>query len=367
MSRRARIIIIGFTTALLLPAFVFSQEIIIHPKEATHEGNYVRVGQSIEVDGIVTRDVVVMGRSIVINGAVAGDLIAIGETVIVNAPVSGNIRVVARQLTINSSVGKNASVVGESIILAQNARVGWDLWVAATTAQLNGTVDGSVEAWGDSIALSGTVSGALNARASQALTLTPSARVGTSFNYSAPKELEIPSGAEVATPQYHPLDEGSEKNERPSLFWPLVFLFGAWVVGGLWIALAPKVLQKLALTIKTELAATVGWGALAFLVTPILVALFAMTLIGVPLAIILGMKYVILLYMSKIVGGYTLGSVLFERMGWKVAPIATMMGGVFLYTVLALLPLVGVVVSLLGSLVTFGAVLKNVRSFVEAK
>jgi len=366
MSRPFRIIV-GIAAGLLLPAFVFSQEIIVHPKEAIHEGNYVRIGQSIEVDGAVTHDVVVMGRSIVVNGAVGGDLIAVGETVVVNAPVTGNIRVVARQLTINSSVGKNATVVGESVVLGQRARVAWDFWFAANTAQLNGTVDGSVEARADSITLGGTVGGAISVRAEKTLMITPSAHLGTSLRYSAPEELAIPSGATVPNPQYQPFDNKSESSGRPSPFWLLVSLFGAWVVGGLWIALAPKTLKQLSHTIETQLPATLGWGALALLVTPILVAVFAMTLIGIPLAIILGVKYLILLYVSKIIVGYTVGSVFVERVGWKVAPIVTMLGGVFLYSVLAAIPLVGVLVCVFGSFVTFGAVVKNMKAFVESK
>lgn len=353
--------------SLVIPALVFSQEILIHPKEATHEGNYVRIGQSIEVDGMVTRDVVVVGRSIVVNGAVGGDLIAVGDSVVINAPVSGNIRVVARQLTLNGSSGKNVSVVGESVILTEGARVGWDLWLAAKTAQLNGTVDGSVQAKAESITLGGTVGSTFAATAERTLTVTPSAHVGTSFQYRSPKEIVIPSGAAVPAAQYQPLNDKSESRERRSPFWPLVFLFGTWIVGGLWITLAPKVLQRLAHTIQTELPVTLGWGALVLIATPILVVLFAMTLIGIPLAIILGVKYVILLYMSKIIVGYTLGSILFERIGWKVAPIATMMGGTLLYTLLTALPLVGILVCVFGSFVTFGTVLKNARAFVEAK
>ncbi len=345
--------------SLFVPTFIFSQDVIIHPKDTIHEGNYIRVGQSIDVSGTVTKDVMVVGRAITVTGSVGGDVLAVGQTVTIKGHVAGNVRVVGAQVIIEGTVGKNVTLVAQSSTLTKGSRVGWDAFVRGSVAQFHGIVDGSVQVGAETITLAGTITGAFQGSANKQLLIAPTARIGKALTYQSPKPIDVPNGAQVPSPQYQPLQRNQEhKSRQGSLFWSLVSLFGAWIVGLVLLTLFPEWFKKCSTIVRDQPRQVMGWGVVGLLLTPALSIILAITLIGIPLAILLMILYSALLYSSKIIVGYLLGIAVARKIGWSEKPLGIMLGGVLLFVLLLHVRFVGAIVGLTGVVMTLGVVLK---------
>ncbi|GEM_PF-2228542 len=349
-------------TALAIPVVVFAQEqILIHPKDAVHEGNYIRAGRTIQVEGKVTHDVILIGRDIILSGPIEGDVIIAAQSVVINSTIGGSVRVAAEQVTLNAPVGKNVTIAASRVLLGPAMKAGWDAVIIAQTVSLAGTIEGSAWVRAQDVELAGAIAKGADIDAGGTLLVRPTAKVMGTLVYHAPQETSIPTGATVDKAEYQPVKKASE-NSSPkgsSVFWPLVFLFGAWVVGGVFVSLAEPWLNAAAMRVRTKPFASLGWGLVGLIVTPVLAVILTITLIGIPLSILTMVAYFSTIYLAKIIAGYIIAFIAKEQTDTKVSSMLVMIVGVAVYVALMHIPIVGVFIGLLGVLLTFGVITQS--------
>ncbi len=83
----------------------------------------VRKGEKVENNIILT------GDDIVLDGDVVGDVVAIGNNFTLNGNVDGSLVVLATESEINGTVGKNLLTAAISVVLGEDADIGWDLYL----------------------------------------------------------------------------------------------------------------------------------------------------------------------------------------------------------------------------------------------
>lgn len=344
-----------------IPIAVFAEDqLIIHPKDVVHEGNYIRAGRSVQVEGKVTHDVIVVGRDITLSGPIDGDVIVVGQSVVINSAIGGNLRVAAEEVTVNGSVGKNVTIAASRVVLGPGMKVGWDVSVVAQSASLAGAIDGGAWVRAQDVELAGAIVKGADIDASGTLVVRSNANVKGTLAYHAPQEASIPEGAVVDHKEYQPVKKSTQSSSRgSSVFWPLVFLFGAWVVGGVLLALAEPWLNASAARVRAQPFATLGWGIIGFIVTPILAVILAITLIGIPLSMVTMAAYVSIIYASKIIAGYMIAFIAKEQTATNVSNMVVMVVGVAIYVALINIPIVGMAIALLGTILTFGVVTQS--------
>ena len=361
--RRYILFLMLSTVLMTAPARIGARagsEMIIHPAGATHEGNYVHlVGGSIQINGTVTGDVVAIAEEVTIRGTIEGDAIIVAERVVVGGVVKGNVRAAADRLRIEGIVGRNVTVLARKLELAKTAEVGIDVWAAAQDAAIGGRVSRAADVRARTIALAGAIGGPAKMTADAAFTVAPGASVAGALIYSAPQP--IPSGNEKIAPEvtYRP---PQEQGRERSLFWPLVFLFGAWVVGAVGLTIAGPLFEKFAEAVQGKFWKVMGWGAVGMIVPLVAAVALAMTLIGIPLAVLLIVAYGVMMYASTIIAGYAVASVLARRFQWQFPNIIVMMVGVALFSIAGIVPYTALAAQLFGALVSFGVVINVIAS-----
>lgn len=366
MKRFLAVFVVGVFLALPLTAFAagYVQSSIILPAGSVIDDNFVRAGQTVEINGDVRGDLIIAGQTIIVNGAVGGDVLAAGETVEIHGPVSGNVRVAASTVTVDAVVGKNVTIFANTATITSKAAVGWSMQAFGASLDLSGVVTGNLNYYGSAATVRGNVNG--NAKFvlgdQGALRLTATSKLAKDLDYHSNREAAIDTGATVSgtvrmiRPAPHESPWRSYAGSLLSL-WRLVNLFGLLVVGLVILSLLPKSTARITKRMAEQAGRSIGWGVIVLVATPILVGLLFFTLIGFPLGLLLLALFVVVLYISQIFVGMWLGQWVLGRLApkRKFAPLWSLIVGVVLLTILRLIPFLGWLVGLIGILWTLGS------------
>ncbi|MFA6255443.1 MAG: hypothetical protein WC675_05490 [Patescibacteria group bacterium] len=372
--RKKVVIALAITFLVGLPIGVFAaanQSIYVGPQEII-EGNFIKAGNVIDIQGAVNGDVIVAGSSITIAGPVAGDVIAAGNTIRITGIVSGSVRVVGSSVEINSAVEKNVWAVGSTVNLGPESKVGWDVYAAGANVEIKGPVAGNVLASAASIVIDNEVGKDVKASVDKEgqIILYPKAKVGGNLTYKAAttEQLILKEGATVVGQTTKTeLPVPSEREFRGFLhgflgFMKVMSFFSLLVIGLVLVTLIPKVVFEIRDEMMKKPQADFGWGLVYLIIVPVLVFLLAITLIGLPLALIIMFLYVIALFIAKVMVGFTIGLIVLDRFNkekkYKGSLIWPLVIGLLIFVILTSLPLVGWLIKLILVIWALGAILQ---------
>ncbi len=361
-----------FLIALPVAAWAaVNQSIYVGPDEII-DGNFIKAGNVIDIQGAVNGDVIIAGSSITINGPVAGDVIAAGNTIRIKGAVSGSVRVVGSSVEINGEVAKNVWAAGSTVALGPEAKVGWDIYAAGANVEIKGPVAGNVLASAASIVIDSEVGKDVKVSVDRKgqIILYPKAKVGGNLNYKAAttEQLVLKEGAQVVGQTTKTeLAVPSEREFRGFLqgFWgflKVMSFFSLLVIGLVLVTLIPKVVFEIRDEMMKKPQLDFGWGLIYLIIVPVLVILLAITLIGIPLALIITFLYIISLYFAKVMVGFTVGLFVLDRLNkekkYKGSLIWPLVIGLLIFVVLTSLPLVGWLIKLILIIWALGAILQ---------
>jgi cytoskeletal protein CcmA (bactofilin family) len=317
-------------------------------------------GNTIDISAEIFGDVFVAGQTITISGTVHGDVIAAGQTITVNGPVDGDIRLAGQTINVGGDVSGNATVATQSFVLDSDASIARDLSIGATSVSLNGNVGRDVAAGSNSVNIDGEVGRNVEAHADN-VTLESGARVSGNVDVTSEKNVQRDSGAVVGgkvTRHDPPKQEEARRDAAGIGFgWFLYALF-AMLFTALAIALlAPRLLERV-----TNTAFPAPWipllvGFLAGIVMPALLFVIAITVIGIPLAIILGLAWLLILLFSGHFFAYYIGRLIFS--GQRNA-LLTMLVGAAILLVVYFIPVIGFLALLASIWIGSGMILLSI-------
>ncbi|MFA6908369.1 MAG: polymer-forming cytoskeletal protein [Patescibacteria group bacterium] len=369
-----KLLAIFLSIGLFLPGLAFAAETaqknVIITADDIVDHNYYNAANSIAIDGTVNGDVIVVAETIIVNGDVAGDVIAAGKTIKIAGTVAGNVRAAGSSIDITGAVGKNANLFASDITIDSDATIGWSLMTGAATTDIGGTVSGNIDAYGGDVTLSGTAKNDITVSLDDMsiLTVGADARVAGDLKYTGKTTATIHSDAVVVGATTHTLPSQTTTKAKDLLhtwwlYWQLISLLGLLFVGIIAISLFPALLHKLNRTIRERTAGVAVSGMLAFLLTPLAVIILFMTIIGIPLALILGTLYVLALYISKIVIGIYIGTFLVNKMRKTASPSLfwPLMLGTTIVFVLTSIPVVGWLLGIVAAVWGMGAIIDTMR------
>ena len=348
-----------------------NQSIYVGPEEII-EGNFIKAGNFIDINGAVNGDVIVVGNSITVAGPVAGDVIAAGNIVRITGSVSGSVRVVGGSVEISSEVERNVWAVGNSVALGQDSKVGWDIYSAGASVEVKGPVGGNIWAAGANVVIANEVGKDVNVSVDTEgqIILYPEAKVGGNLTYKAGSEeqLVLKDGAEVIGKISKKAIVVPSQAEWKKffggayLFFKVVSLFGLLVIGLVLVSLIPKIILEVKEVMVKKSWVSLGWGLVYLILTPVIVILLMITIIGLPLAFIIIPLYVIGLYLSKILVGFVIGLLIFDNLAkdkkYKGSLIWPLVLGLLVFVVVTSIPFVGWIIKLLLILWALGAAIQ---------
>lgn len=321
-----------FRAKTVMPMLLERDEII--------KGDYITVGDTIDLQGNVDGDVIVAASRVTIAGAVSGDVIAAASDIEISGAVEGDVRVAAVNVTIAGTVGKSLNVWARNITIAPTATVERNAYAVAESLTVGGNIGRNLATRAFRQRIGGAVAGdvRLELGADGSAEILPEAALSGTVTYAAANQNQLESklaATSTVALQYEavPLPSAAE-HFRWYLFRRIVSLFGLLVVGLVLVSLAPKYVLALAQQFFRQPAWSVWWGLMFAVVTPAAVVALAFTVIGLPLAFMLGALYFISLYLAQVVAGITLGIWLFQRFSngrYRGSLLLPMVAGIAVY------------------------------------
>jgi cytoskeletal protein CcmA (bactofilin family) len=306
-------------------------------------------GETIIIDGTINGDLIAAGRTIMINGTVNGSIFAAGGTININGEVTHAVRALGETLNISDSIGGDLLVAGSQFIMSSIAEIGGDLLLGVRSARIDGLIQGDIN---------GGV---------KYLTIAPSASIQGALTYFSENEANIQSGAQIRgmiTHEQFILKESRTAGIRFKLWWKIIGFLMALVLGIVIILLAPKRVKAVTESIRTRPWASLGWGALILVATPIAAGIVCITIIGLPLGLITLTLYVIAICLTQLFAGLLIGQLIigaFRGVETRAALVGSLALGLAILSLLRLIPYLDFFIGLATVLFGLGAIFVSER------
>ncbi len=295
---------------------------------------------TISIDTAVADDIIAAGNMISINAPVDSAIVA-GGTVNINAPVKGDVIAAGGQVYLNADVGGKVVAAGGSVNLGGNISTN----LVAVGSQVNilpgKTVQRDALIGGGQVVNAGRVNGTLTVSANQFN------NTGSAGNVKFYK-------AEDRSPKREDYDMGFN-------IFSLLALLGYLILGLILVKYLPGIFQAVDEEMSRSTLLKTFLGFVMIIASIIAVLLVAVTVVGLPIALISALLFFAALMLSGTFVSFSLGKWICERAKIKQGDLVYFVIGFVILNVLSLLPFVGGLVSLISMSLGFAALLYAAR------
>jgi len=335
--------------------------------ESPSPGNSYAAGFSVVVTAPIFGDFSAAGGSITTAAPVDGDVLLLAGSLSSRAPIDGDLRAAGGSISIEKSIGGDLVALGLSVYDSGRAR--GSVFIAALNTVLANGASGPVTIYGNNISLAGDFGGDVTIVAAGRLALAPNTKIHGTLSYEAPETAIIPAsasilgGVEYKNISYLPDAGTSRALAFMSVgFFLFVRILGALILAGLLAGLFPRLAEVITERIYTvrarSILLTTLLGFAVLVATPILLSLLVLTFVGIGVALLIFIAYALIVFLSLLYAGILIGSILARRymrrtiVLWHDGVI-----GMLIFSLIALVPFVGLVIMLLLTAFSAGALL----------
>jgi cytoskeletal protein CcmA (bactofilin family) len=319
------------------------------------DGDYFAFGQTVEISGTINGDLYASGGQVVIDGRVNGDVLVAGGRVRLSGTVSQDVRAAGGQITIAGNVGRNLTVAGGNVEIASSAVIRGGVVAAGGSVDLAAPVGGAAKIAAGTLIIANRMAGDVEA-AVGTLRITSRAEIDGNVSYWSRKEAVVSEGARIKGKIVRNVPP---QRPRFSFFFWIVFvsinLVCTLILGLLSARFLPRYHQAVITTLRENPWASLGIGFIAAVVLPVVCALLFATVLAIPLALIILVAFFILLYWSRIYAISRIGESILARFRPAASRASAFVLGLFVYYILAIIPVVGWIVVPLAMLFGLGA------------
>jgi hypothetical protein len=315
----------------------------------------VATGSMATIMDSVSGDAILFSGDASFGGVAGGDYLGAGGKQAITGRIHGSLRAAGGDIHVAAAVDRNVSIAAGRIEVDSAGAIARNAYLFGGDVQVDGTVRGSLVAYGGSIVLNGVVGGDVDVGGGS-LRIGPHAQIAGNVRY------RVRSGQAHIDPAAHITGKVTSLpvTNRWGL-WHLLWVFGFLVLGAATVALVPRFMAEAAeiLPLRPGRSALlgVGWAVLV----PIAICVAAITIIGLPLALLMTAIYLALIFVGSIPFSIWLGQLLLSsraRKGREGALINFLFGG-FLLIIFGIIPIVGGWLSLVAVVLGLGTILLN--------
>lgn len=310
-------------------------------------------GDNQVVNKPIEGDLMIAGGQIKTNSNISGDAYIAGGQVDINGTINGNLIVGGGNITITGKVLKNVIVGGGQVKIDSQAEIGGYVLAGGGTVDLQGNFLGPVKVGGGSLVIGekAIINQGLEADVSKS-------DVALSSKIMGEKNIRI---YETKKPEKQ-VDQWKQLGYVGEIF---SFLSKLIILLILIKIFGQKIKQ---ISDTNSFWSMMGWGLITLIVTPILILMMMMTVIGIPLAVITLITYSICLYLTGIIISILVGHFMSEK-GYLKVKNHYLQGivGLLLLTLVGLIPVVGGLVKFIVLLLGLGFIFKNLKMAVLKK
>lgn len=338
--------------------------------------DYFAFGESVEISGTVNGDVYAAGGQVLVDGTINGDLLAAGGKIIISGDILQDARIAGGRVTIGGTIGRNLTLAGGQMEMTKACRIQGGVVAAGGDIHVASDVARDVVLAGGSVTVSNKIGGRASVTAPR-IRLTSQADVGGDFRYWSNHAPSIDDQANVSgsiIKREFPKADLPSREEMfavwvgMKIFVTLASFSSTLALGLLLIHFYPKFSQRAISQLKDRPLASIGMGFIVLIVTPALIGLLGITLLGIPLAAFLTFVFLIYLYLGRIFVIAWAGQAIFEKLGKGDCEKWAFTSGLVLYSLLTLIPFLGGAITLLVIVFGLGTVLLAKKEvYVEAR
>ncbi len=330
-------------------------------------------GDIIHVDGVIDGDLIVGAKRVTIGGTVRGSVYVLSRDLEITGTIEGSLHGLVEHTRIDGEVKGSVYQVGESVTLAPDGVVGRDLSMVAEDGIVGGRVARDVFFGGDTLELRSEVGRNVEVRWAEHVALRDAARIAgdVELGLEAEEDLERAPGAQVAgainvTPRDSMKDHYLDAYRDPA-WWAAhgIALMTAFLFGLLLHFLMPAIFEA-GLSTSPEFFRSFGYGFLVIVATPIAICLLALTVVGIPVAVLALFSYVVLFYSAEIVVGAWIGRVLWPPSDESIFAFGrSFFVGLAVLTLASLVPFLGPPIMIVATLIGAGLLFEQARRVAQ--
>lgn len=333
----------------------------------TVEGNFYAAGGSVTLAGTINGDVLTVGGNVILTGTVRDDMMIAGGDVDLGGTVNGDVRIVGGNVTIRGTVNGEVTIAGGSVVFLSTAKSAKDVMIVGGDVTMGGEVLGMLTVRAGKALVDGHVAGEARVYAGEKVTLGAGAVIDGAFFYKAPSEVTLNQGSQVkGKTTYEKSEARADKEGARQGFmallgiWFLVKLVSLIITGILLIHFAGHHIQKIVDHTFAGFGKEVLRGSIILVMVPLAVIFLCITLIGIVPGVVLGIFYVLMLVLAKVMTGILVGSALerlFNKNKEVIEPVTwkTVISGTVVLAVVGFIPVIGWIAAAVFGMAALGS------------
>ena len=308
----------------------------------------------IPADMVIRDNLYVSGQQIKIAGRVEGDIFAIGNCISIEGPVDGDIFALGKCLKLRPRSVNDIKALGKNVSLG--GRITHDIFALGQNVLLRGHINGSayISARNLSVLRQAMVRKELQVKAAN-FQLARGARINRLVREQQVDTAKVARSAATFGPRLL----------LCTFILNLVILFlFIWLIS----AFMPNQLAMVTRSIQSATLKNIGIGFLSLLLIPLSIFILAVSVVGLPFAVILSFFFALALYLCKIFISVSLGEWLAAQFGkrtkqrakrakpQKQHPLVHFILGLIIYQIIVIIPILGRLFSFFALLLGLGAI-----------
>jgi hypothetical protein len=328
----------------------------------TRNGDVFASGPEPTVSDSVVGDAVLAGGEITFSGSTGADYLGAGGTQNIGGRIHGSIRAAGGEVKIAATVDRNVAAAGGRIEIDRAANIAKNAYLAGGEVEINGRVGQGLRVAGGSVTINGNIGSDVEITAGE-LHIAANAVIAGPLRYRVPAEhVVIDRNAKIAGPVTAlPGKNFSGFTRVIRILWIIGFLVAGLVV----VAMLPGLAGRTADRLRQQPGAAAVTGAFLMIVLPVIAMFIAVTVIGIPLALLTLFGYFVLAYVGIIMLAVWLGQLLIGEQGnsTRRGVVLSFLAGGLGIGLLLTIPFIGGFAWILAAVVGAGALFLALRDF----
>ncbi|MGH7336181.1 MAG: hypothetical protein ACREI7_01265, partial [Myxococcota bacterium] len=324
------------------------------------EQNVVATGERVEIDGTLDGDLIAAAEHVTVRGEITGSVYVFCRDLDITGSVGGALHAMAETSRIDGTIRQRVYAASEDFALTRNGRLQSDAHLFVDSGVIEGAVRRDVLVAAERLDLRGEVGRNVQAPWIEQIYLRDGAHVGgdVEVRLEEGRSVEQAAGARVdgevrSIPRQSRREHYLDHYRSWRFYAGHLLYFAAAFVIGLIAYRNGTVIFRGTIATGGELLRALGLGFVVLVVAPIAMIAAALTIIGIPTAVLALFLYIVALYTSDLVVGAWLGRLVAPPADESLVAFGrSFAAGLAILTAVSIVPFlgpaVGVVVMLLG-------------------
>jgi len=293
-----------------------------------------------------------------LSGRFGNDVWVLASIARLTGRFSDHARVIAKNIIVDGTVSNGLWAIGNAVTITTNASLFGEQFLLSQNLSLQGHIEGDVYARASSITVGGTIVGNVRLYGDDIIVKPGTTVIGDLVYVTTNRSIVLDANSQVSGRLKKMAPPAAVSRELPPAWNAMLqfYLFLASLIVGIpFILIFPGVTGVSVRLLRTSLWKCGLTGIALMFGAPLLIVASAITVIGLPFALVFGAAYALVIYLGKFSIALLVGTALLNRRGTISVPIAllSLVTGLFLYYCTGMFPYVGA--SLQTTAAAFGA------------